>query len=134
MNWKILEQEIASLSNKINDKIDIIIGIIRGGLIPARLLSSTLGIKKMFCLSVEKESSERKVVTNIQADISSKTILLVEDMLETGRSLIVAKKYLESKGAVVKTACLYTMPISEVKPDYSLKVVDSIPKFPWEKE
>lgn len=88
----------------------------------------------MFCLSVEKTEGERKVVTNILEDLTGKTILLVEDMLESGRSLMVAQKYLESKGATVKTACLYTMPISEVKPDFSLKEVEAVVRFPWEKK
>ena len=133
MNWQTLEQEIALLAGKIDTKVDIIVGITRGGLIPARLLSSSLGVKKMFCLSVEKIGDDRKVVTDILENITGKSILLVEDMLESGRSLIVAKQYLESKGAIVKTACLYTMPMSEVIPDFSLKEVEVVVKFPWEK-
>lgn len=132
MNWEILEQEIDRLKKIIDFQSDAIVGIVRGGIIPARLLSSRLGVKKMYCVSVEKIGEGRKVVTEITENITDKKILLVEDMLETGRSLKVAKEYLESKGATVKTACLYTMAVSEITPEYSLKQVDSIPKFPWE--
>ena len=132
MNWQTLESEITALSQKITDKPDMIIGITRGGVIPARLLSSKLNVKKMHCISVIKNGDARSVVTKINEYLHGKTILLVEDMLETGRSLIVAKQYLESKGANVQTACLYIMPHSEITPDYFLKKVDSVQKFPWE--
>ena len=132
MDWKTFKNEIQKLSEKITDKPDIIIGITRGGLVPARLLSTYLKVKKMHCISVVKNNEERSVVTEITEDMSNKKVLLVEDMLETVRSLVVTKAYLEKKGANVKTACLYTMPISEIKPDYYLKEVDSVLEFPWE--
>lgn len=132
MTWKKLQDEIKNLKNKIDCSPDIIIGIVKGGLVPARMLSSYLNVKKMFCLTVKKITDQRKVTTTINEDITGKNILLVEDMLETGKSLIVAKKYLESKGAIVYTACLYTMPISEIEPDYSLKKINQVVRFPWE--
>jgi len=132
MDWKTFETEIQSLSKKIDYKPDTIIGITRGGIIPARLLSSYLQIKDMRCLSVHKVEEERKVITEILDDLDNKNILLVEDMLETGRSIIVAKEYLESKGAKVKTACLYTMSMSEIKPDFHIREVQTVEKFPWE--
>ena len=65
-------------------------------------------------------------------DIAGKKVLVVEDMIESGKSLETAKSYLESKGALVKTACLYTMPTSEMTPDYFLREVAGVVKFPWE--
>jgi len=132
MDWKHFQNELQTLAEKVTEKPDIIMGIARGGLIPARLLSTYLKVKKMHCLSVVKVGNTREVVTEITEELTGKKILLVEDVLETGRSLTVAKEYLENKGAAVITACLYTMPISEIIPDYYLKEIDSIEKFPWE--
>lgn len=132
MQWLELEQEIKLLSQKITEKPDILIGIVRGGLVPARLLSSLLHVKKMHCLSVEKMNDERKVVTEITEDLHGKHIVLIEDILETGKSLNVAKVYLESKGAIIKTACLYTLPTTQFKPDYFLRKIPEVIQFPWE--
>ena len=132
MTWEELQNEIKSLAAKIDYTPDVIIGIVRGGLIPARLLSNELKVRNMYCLTVEKVGANRKVATDILEDVSGKKILLVEDVLETGKSLQVAKAYLEVKGAEVKTMCLYTMPISQIKPDYSLKKINETIKFPWE--
>lgn len=132
MNWETLEKEVHELAQKVDYAPDCIVGIVRGGLIPARLLSSYLGVKDMFCLTVKKTEDGRTVTTDISADLQGKKLLLVEDMLETGKSLLVAKEYLENMGAEVKTVCLYTMPISEVTPDYSLRQVEEVVRFPWE--
>ncbi|MBI2043944.1 hypothetical protein HYT24_01110 [Candidatus Pacearchaeota archaeon] len=132
MNWEDFESEIKILSQKINYRPDMIIGVVRGGIIPARLLSKYLQVKKMFCLNVQKISGEREIITEIKENLENKNILLVEDMLETGKSLIAVKEYLESKGAKVKTACLYIMPISEIKPDFYIKEINQIEKFPWD--
>ena len=132
MRWDELRGEVKELAGKIDYIPDIIVGIVRGGLVPARLLSSELRVKDMYALTVKRVGEERNVTSDILEDISGKKVLLVEDMLETGKSLIVAKEYLEKKGAEVKTACLYTMPMSEIKPDFSLKEITEVVPFPWE--
>ncbi|HEY4525214.1 MAG TPA: phosphoribosyltransferase family protein [Candidatus Paceibacterota bacterium] len=132
MNWNELREEVKSLASKIDYTPDVIIGIVRGGLIPARLLSSELRVKDMYAITVKKVGDERRVMNDILEELSAKNVLLVEDMLETGKSLLVAKEYLEEKGARIKTACLYTMPISELRPDFWLKEVSEVVPFPWE--
>lgn len=134
MDWDQFEEKIKILAEKIKAEFqpDMIIGIARGGVVPARLLNRELDVKKMYGISVEEKDKEGKVITDLLIDLEGKKILLVEDMLETGRSLVVAKKYLEEKGAEVKTTCLYTMPQSEIKPDYFLGEVEKAQKFPWE--
>ena len=134
IEWDQFEEEIKKLAEKIkiDFQSDIIIGVMRGGAVPARLLSRELGVKSMSGVSVEKDGEERKVMTDLLIDLNGKKVLLVEDMLETGRSLIIVKKYLENKGAEVKTVCLYTMSHSEIKPDYFLNEVEKAQKFPWE--
>lgn len=132
MNWEEFSVETDKLSSKVDFTPDIIVGLVRGGLVPARMLSSKLKVKEIYCLTIKKIGNERKVTNEILDDLVNKKILLIEDMLETGKSLQVAKEYLESKGASVKTACLYTMSISEIKPDFYIKELSEVTKFPWE--
>ncbi len=132
ISWEKLNQEVESLATKIVETPDLIAPIVRGGLVPGRILSSCLGVNEMLPLMVEKRDEGRVVTSETTRDLRGKVVLLVEDALETGRSLIVAKDYLVKKGATVITACLYTTPKSEIKPDYSLEEVAKIPIFPWE--
>src|SRR3989344_6908591 len=133
MNWQELDGEARKLASMVEYTPDIVVAIARVGVIPAALLSKLLNVKDMFVLKMRRENEGRKIETYVLTDISHKKILLVEDMIETGRSLIAGKKYLEEHGAFVKTACLYIMPISEIKPDYFLKEVDEVMSFPWNK-
>ncbi len=132
MNWNEFDQEIRGLGKIIDYIPDVVIGIARGGVVPAVLLSKYLKVKDMYVLKVRREGNDRQIMAETVPDVSHLKILLVEDMIETGKSLIIAKEYLESKGAKVKTACLYTMPMSEIIPDYFLKEVPTPLPFPWE--
>ena len=141
LTWDDFEREIKSLYEKIslyqsanNYKLNAIIGIARGGVIPARRLSSKMHVKRMYFLSVEKDDDERRVVTDILANLSGYKILLVEDCLESGKSLEVAKSYLENKGAEVMTASMYVTPQTETMPDFYIGLKQEVPHFPWEDE
>ncbi|KKT52667.1 MAG: Purine phosphoribosyltransferase [Parcubacteria group bacterium GW2011_GWC2_44_22] len=129
--WENFTNELNQLVKKIDYQPDVIVGIARGGIIPAVMLAKKLGVKDMYCLKVRKDES-RTVMAEGFTGVNQKKVLLVEDMLETGRSLIAAQAYLESKGASVKTACLYTMPTTQVNPDYFLRQIEKVQKFPWE--
>ncbi|MDO8514514.1 MAG: phosphoribosyltransferase family protein [bacterium] len=131
MDWYKFEKEARLLAQKIDYTPDIVIGIARGGIIPAALLSKFLGVKDTCVIKMQREGEGRQISAYVLSDVSNKKVLLVEDMIETGRSLIAGKKYLEERGAEVKTACLYTMPISEIRPDYLLKEVSNVVNFPW---
>jgi len=135
MDYETFVDEICRLGRKIKEsdyEPDMIIGILRGGAVPARYLSTALGVEDMSMIEVVKDGEGRRVVAAPTYNIEGLEILLVEDMLESGKSLDVGKKYLVSNGAIVKTASLYTMPVSEIEPDYSLKEIESVMTFPWE--
>lgn len=135
MDWNQCAAEVEVVAAQVRAagySADIIIGIVRGGMVPSRLLSTALKVKEMYAINVKKVGGERKVTTAIKEDLQGKKVLLVEDMLETGRSLAVAKAHLEAEGASVRTACLYTMPITEVPVDFCVKEVAEVRSFPWE--
>lgn len=132
MTWDQLEHDLRNLAQLVDVVPDVIVGVVRGGVVPARLLSKYLKIRSMYCLSVTPREQGRSITTDITAPLTGKTVLLVEDMTESGDTLQAAKAYLEAKGAVVKTAALYTMPHTAIAPDYSYKQITERVTFPWE--
>lgn len=132
MDWKKFEKEMQVLEKKIHWKPDAVIGVVRGGVIPATVLANRFNIRKFYVIKVHHVGDGRKVKGEFEPRVAGKKVLLVEDMLKTGKSLEAAKEYLEKKGAHVKTACLYTMPHSIIAPDFSLKQVKEEVHFPWE--
>ncbi len=134
LGWKMFENRSRVLADRIRKDFspDLIVGIVRGGLVPTRVMSSLLGVKGVHTVNVKKQGEKRVMVGSVPQDLKGKRVLLVEDMLETGRSLIVAKQALERRGAQVKTLAYYIQPHSEIIPDYHLGVVKKGVKFPWE--
>lgn len=132
MEWSEVDKQIQLLASKCTKKPDVIVGLVRGGVIPARLLAKYLGIKEMYCITVSKHGDERSVTTEINENLAGKMILLVEDVIETGASLIAAKEYLDMLGAKVKTASIYFQPQTKIIPDYYFAEIDEVPIFPWE--
>ena len=132
MNWDEFEAEMRKLKGKVDLTPDIVVGIARGGVIPATLLSKWLKVKDLFTLKLEKKR-EKGISAFAMADVTGKNILLVEDMIETGRGMLGGKEFLEARGAKVMTACLYTMAKSEIVPDFFLRQLPEVPEFPWNK-
>ncbi|HLC36519.1 MAG TPA: phosphoribosyltransferase family protein [archaeon] len=131
MHWDEFTSEIAKLIKKIGFNANVVVGITRGGVIPARILCSKMKINEMYCINIDK--SAQRVITPIEADLSNKRIILIEDVLESATNMTVARKYLEGKGAEVKTAALYYLENSKELPDYFLSEAKKVPSFPWER-
>lgn len=130
-----LTDEVAALVRASSKQLNYIVAVARGGLIPARLLSSRLNVSRMATIGItyrDRERSDREFYSFPSPITSDDAILLVEDVLETGRSLADARAKLESEGADVATAAFYYQPRSIVVPDFSLGVREVIPRFPWE--
>ena len=139
MKWDEFNENITKLGQIINNngfKPDIIIAIARGGWIPTRYLSDLLHTKNLGSLGLKYEDNERtKLITYSKPTIPEdcKKILLVEDMLESGKSIKWAYDYYSKQGYEVKTTCLFIMKKSEFIPDFYIKTIDEKIKFPWEK-
>lgn len=132
MDWQKVEDELRLLASKVSQKPHAVVGIVRGGLIPARLLAKYLYVDDMYALTVKKQGLERVVTSEINEGLHGKSVLLVEDALETGASMNVAREYLVSIGASVETAALYYLPQSKVIPDCFIARIETLPLFPWD--
>lgn len=118
---------------------DVLVGISRGGLVPVRLLSDILGnkniavIKVEFYKSIGKTRDIPRITQELNYDVEGKRVLLVDDIADTGRSIVIAKDHVKRKGAKeIKVATLHYKTISSVKPDYYIKKTKSWIVYPWE--
>ena len=124
---------------KSNFKPDIIVGISRGGWIPARIVSDFLGNSQLANVSVEfyKQLGETKskptITQPISVSVRDRKILLVDDVADTGQSLKLVEKHLKKNGASkIKIASIFYKPWSAVVPDYYQIKTDLWIIFPWE--
>jgi len=112
-----------------------LVGLARGGWIPTRLLSNALGIKELLSIGMKYGDAERKtLITYSKPDPipQGKRLLLIEDCLESGRSLWAAREMLVTAGNDVKTASVYITDKTEHFPDFYFERKPMAPILPWE--
>jgi hypoxanthine phosphoribosyltransferase len=140
--WNQIYAMLLSQAEKIRQsgfKPDVIVGITRGGWIPARVLSDLLEIPDLAVVRVEfylgvAETRNAPVLTQrVSAGVEGKKALLVDDVADTGKSLQLAKEHILQQGATeARIATVYRKPFSIIKPDYYEKETRRWVVFPWE--
>lgn len=139
MSWEEVEEAVTALADTIKREFDpdIIVGIARGGLIPAVRLSHLLGDKLLRVIHVKFYNGVNLHLKKpeLYADIKgiSGKVLVVDDVTDTGTSLEFALKHLKRKGAKeIRVATIAYKPKSRFKPDYYRFETDKWIVFPWE--
>jgi len=140
LTWDEVEKLCVKLYDKIkkNFEFDIIIAICRGGWVPARIISDISGNKNLGNIRVESYNAihkgKPKVTQDVSVSVEGKKILLVDDVSDTGDSLILAKEYLTKKKPLeLRTATLHYKPKSRLKPDFFVDSTEKWIIYPWEK-
>jgi len=142
LSWNEIEEASLTIAEKIVSSgftPQVIVGVLRGGWIPARMLSDLLDVKEVGALEIKfyrgvEERSERPVITQpLVCDVKDKNVLIVDDVADTGKSLQVALGAVNLYGPkLIKTASLYTKPWSVIVPDFYYAQTDKWIIFPWE--
>jgi len=118
---------------------DVVVGLARGGWIPARLYCDYLGIKDLVSIKVEHwgitatPDGKARLKYGTEYPFEGKRVLIVDDIADTGESLTLAKNYVEDKNpAEVKAATLLTIKTSRFRPEYYGEEIDwTWIVFPW---
>lgn len=120
-------------------KPDIIVGVSRGGWIPARILSDLLENPKLanvateFYTGIGKTKREPTITQPISLPVNDKKVLVVDDLADTGESLKLVNTHLTQLGASeVRIASIYYKPWSVISPHYYGKETQDWIVFPWD--
>lgn len=117
------------LAAEYKDKNPLILGILRGSVpFMAELIKHIDAQIEMDFMTVSsyhggtKSSGEVKLIMDVDTAIKGRDILIVEDIIDTGRTLKYLKELLEHRGARVKIVTLLDKPdgrIVEITPDWT---------------
>lgn len=147
MDYLILSwRDVYNLTLQLSERIvasgfapDIIVGIARGGWIPARILSDVLyastlqNIRIEYYTDVGARGKEPKITQPLSGSLKDRKILLVDEVADTGDSLYHAIEHVKSLGIEEqRTAVLHLKPTSRVIPDYYMVKTTSWTVYPWE--
>lgn len=138
-SWGQIDKACALLANKVlkdGFEPNIIIGLARGGLVPAVIISHILEVK-MFPISYSSKigNGEYKEYENDLPLIRTKNILLIDEISDSGNTLKETVDHYKLCQHEVRSAVLYHKKGSIITPDY---VWQTIPQdsvwiiFPWE--
>ena len=107
--WEQVEKFAKKLAEKINYKFDVIVGITRDGLVPAHLISDYSGIEKIYCISIKSyDKTEKKDIQIYDLPaVENMSVLIVDDVSQTGKTLNLAKKRLLKLGAKKVNTCTF---------------------------
>jgi hypoxanthine phosphoribosyltransferase len=141
LSWDDIQRLVEVVASKIEAsgfRPDIVIAISRGGFDPARILCDQLSIRRLASVQVEAydgmvKRPEPVVVIPINADLAGKKALVVDDVSDSGASILKAREHIKEKGASdVRIATIHIKPWSRFIPDYYAESVDEWVVYPWE--
>jgi hypoxanthine phosphoribosyltransferase len=132
-----LAEALAEKVRAKGNRYDLVVGIARGGIPVAMVVSDHLNVKVDF-VNVKSyndigKRSPPKILSTLTEAIQGKDILLVDDLVDQGDTLTLMKGYLsEQKPRTLETAVLFKKPWSKTQPDYYLEEVSEWVVFPFE--
>jgi uncharacterized protein len=114
---------------------DALVGLTRGGWVPARLLADRLGIKRMISLRLQHwgvtatPSGKAELTEGLSAPVTGLRVLIVDDITDTGESLALATRHVTQSGAAqVESATCLHIAHSKFVPTY---FAEEIPRDRW---
>jgi hypoxanthine phosphoribosyltransferase len=145
LTWDLYGRGVRELAKQIADDgfaPDIILGIARGGLIPAGSIGYALSVKNCYLMNVEyyTDVDERLDVPVIlppyldMVDLEHASVLVVDDVADTGHTLQKVYEFVAGKVSTTRAAVLYEKPGSAIQCDYVWRRTDRWINFPWSSE
>jgi hypoxanthine phosphoribosyltransferase len=140
ITWSEYGNLAAALAEKVRSNgkhYDLVVGIARGGIPVAMVVSDHLNVKIDF-VNVKSYSDIGKrvpprILSTLTEGIEGKDILLVDDLVDQGDTLASMKKYLsDQKPRTLDTAVMFKKPWSKTEPDFYLESVTEWVVFPFE--
>jgi hypoxanthine phosphoribosyltransferase len=140
--WDLFGDASRALAQQVVDsgyRPTIVLGVARGGLLPAATIAYALDVKNVFTVNVEfytgiDERLEFPVMLppllNV-VDIAGATVLVADDVADTGATLRLVMDFCAEHVADVRCAVLYEKPRSTVKCEYVWRRTDRWIDFPW---
>ncbi len=145
VTWEEIVEWSYGLAKKIKAsgyKPTVIIAVARGGYVPARLLCDFLGVENLLSIQsqhwTEAAKAAEKAVLKFpyKVDLKGHKALLVDDIVDTGETVILAKRFIEENWHPdeLRVATLqWISSVAKFKPDYYYMEVKEWTwfQYPW---
>lgn len=116
-----------------------VIALARGGVSIAQSVADLIGVKNISVIQSELYTgigtkAKQPIMTQpLSVSIKDESVLLIDDLADSGESMLFAKEYLSMHGpSSILTATLATKPWTTYQPDFSELSAKAWIIFPWE--
>ena len=127
------------LVNKCRDyEPDILLAVARGGLTLAHLMAQALEMRNLYSLNSIHYEGELKLdsfnIFNIPDVSHAKRVLIIDDIVDSGETMVEILKILEDKfpGVEFKLATLFYKKTAVMQPDFAVREANEWIDFFWE--
>jgi hypoxanthine phosphoribosyltransferase len=142
LDWDVFGDAARALALQVAEsgyEPNIIVGVARGGLLPAAAVAYALGVKNVFAMNVEFYTGvDERLAFPVMlppllntVDIAGARVLIADDVADTGATLRLVTEFCAEHVADVRCAVLYEKPSSVVKCRYVWRRTDRWINFPW---
>lgn len=140
IDWEYFHKLVNGIAINLKAKPDVIVGISRGGLYPATLLSHILQIE-LIPIKLSRRVNDvityqtpKWVIKPSEENIKDKNVLIVDEICDSGETLEIVKDFIKSLNPKdIKIAVLYSHKKSSNIPDYIGKITDELVINPWDR-
>jgi len=133
-------EDLKTLTQKIDQPFDAILGIARGGLSMAQMLGEYYDLREVYAINTigydDTEKKDSLEVFNIPDLKSAKQVLIVDDIVDSGDTLVEVLKVLNQKYPKVTffTATIFYKQTACMKPTWYVKEPQGWIAFFWSED
>jgi len=134
------KQDLKTLTEKIDQPFDTILGIARGGLSMAQMLGEYYDLREVYAINTigydDTQKKDSVEVFNIPDLKSAKQVLIVDDIVDSGDTLVEVLKVLNEKypNVTFLTASLFYKKTASIKPTWYVKEPQGWIEFFWSED
>jgi len=134
------KEDLKTLTQKIDQDFDVILAIARGGLSIGQMLGEYYDIREVYAINTiaydDTEKLDEVTVFNIPNLQMTKRVLIVDDIVDSGDTLVEVLKVLEAKYSDIEffTASIFYKPTAIIEPTWWVKEPKGWIEFFWSKD
>lgn len=138
--YKEFKEDLKSLTYKIDQEFEVILPIARGGLSMGQMLGEYYNIRKVYAINTIGYNGSQKLdevtVFNIPNLSEIKRALIVDDIVDSGETLVEVLKILESQYPMIEfyTASIFYKPTAIIEPTWWVKEPKGWIEFFWSED
>ena len=133
-------EDLKELTQKIDQRFDVIMPISRGGLCMGQMLGEFYDIREVYAINTIGYDDTQKLdevrVFNIPLLKEKQKVLIVDDIVDSGDTLVEVVKVLKEKypQTIFETASIFYKPTASIEPTWWVKEPQGWIEFFWSED